>query len=98
MKSHKYNVTVTHVEDKDGQPVDGATISFATANHDELFQIVRRMQGAGMFSDDEAAAFAIGLKLFSETMLMHKDSELFTELKPHFMAFMKHLKVTLKND
>ena len=64
MKSHKYKVTVTRVEDKDGNPTDGPSIDFASSNHDELIQIVRLIQAAGPFPADEAASFAVGLKLF----------------------------------
>ena len=72
-------------------------ITFTATNHDELTEIVRRMQDAGLFPPDEAAAFAIGLKLFGETMLLHRDSALFTEMRPHFMDFMKKLKASLKD-
>ena len=97
MKSHKYQVTVTRVEDKDGNPTDGPSIEFASSNHDELIQIVRLIQSAGPFPADDAASFAVGLKLFGEAMLTHKESDLFTEIRPHFMAFMKKLKASLKD-
>lgn len=97
MKSHKYKVTVSRVEDKDGNPTDGPSIAFASSNHDELIQIVRLIQAAGPFPEDEAASFAIGLKLFGDAMLTHKDLELFTEIRPHFMTFMKKLKASLKD-
>jgi len=96
MKSHKYHISVTRIEDKDGHATDGPSITFAAFNHDELVEIVRLMQGAGPFAADEAASFAVGLKLFGEAMLTHKGSDLFTELRPHFMAFMKKLKASLK--
>ena len=96
MKSHTYHISVTRVEDKEGHPTDGPSITFSAFNHDELIEIVRRVQGAGRFPADEAACFALGLKLFGEAMLTHKESDLFTELRPHFMAFMKKLKASLK--
>lgn len=97
MKSHKYTITVRRTEDKDGNPTDGPVITFTATNHDELTEIVRRVQDAGQFPADEAAAFAIGLKLFGETMLLHRDSALFTEMRPHFLDFMKKLKASLKD-
>ena len=97
MKNHKYSVTVTHTEDKEGQPVDGASLSFVTANHDELLEIVRRIQGAELFAPDETASFAVGLKLFGEAMLTHREAELFSDIRPHFMAFMKKLKASLQD-
>ena len=55
MKSHKYHISVTRVEDKEGHPTDGPSITFSAFNHDELIEIVRRVQGAGRFPADEAA-------------------------------------------
>ena len=97
MKGHKYTITVRRTEDKDDNPTDGPAITFTATNHDELTEIVRRMQEAGRFPPDEAAAFAIGLKLFGETMLLHRDNALFTEMRPHFMDFMKKLKASIKD-
>lgn len=97
MKSHKYRVTVTRCEDKDGNAADGPSIEFTASNHDEIIQIARLIQDAGVFPADEAASFAIGLKLFGETMLIHKEAELFTEIRPHFIAFMKKLKASLQS-
>jgi hypothetical protein len=45
-----------------------------------------------LFAPEDAAAFAIGLKLFREVMLQHRGSEVFKELDPHMSAFMKALK------
>ena len=50
------------------------------------------MRRRGDFDPDTAAALAIGLKLFGEVMLTHKEHPLFAELAPHFGAFMKRLK------
>ena len=43
-----------------------------------------------------ARSTALALKLFGEAMFTHKESELFTELRPPFFAFMKKLKASLK--
>jgi hypothetical protein len=77
--------------------INGHSISFDTYNHDELIEIIHRIQNSGQFSKDESTSFAVGLKLFGETMLQNKESELFSEIKPHLFDFMKKLKASLKN-
>lgn len=47
MKSHKYNISVTHIEDKDGNPVSGKSISFLTSNHDEIIEIAQKIKNSG---------------------------------------------------
>ncbi|ONF95198.1 DUF3861 domain-containing protein [Sphingomonas jeddahensis] len=87
---HRYRVTV--------EPLDAentaAPLVFETANHDELFSIVERIRAKAIVPDDEAASFAIGLKLFTETMLHHRNHPLFANLAPHIGTFMKKLKAT----
>jgi hypothetical protein len=94
MKHHKYRISVEHIEDKQGNPVVDHSLSFITTNHDEIIEIVERIRNARHFEGDDAAAFAVGLKLFSEIMLKNKESPLFTEFRPHFLAFMKNLKAS----
>ena len=49
-----------------------------------------------MLDDEAAKSFAVGLKLFSEVMLEHKNLPLFKDFMPHFGQFMKALKQTVK--
>lgn len=93
MKQHRYRITVEHLADANGQPSTYAEpLQFEAGNHDDMLAIVARMRQRGDFDADTAASLAIGLKLFSEVMLMHRDHPLFAELAPHFGAFMKRLK------
>ncbi|MES2604773.1 MAG: DUF3861 domain-containing protein [Pseudomonadota bacterium] len=92
MKGHLYRVTLEHLEDPKGNPVEKAPLQFEIKNHDDLFAIVEAVKGKGLFSDTNAAAFAIGLKLFREVMLEHRDNEMFQQLNPHFSEFMKAFK------
>ncbi len=92
MKGHLYRVTVEQLADTKGNAVEKTPLSFEVKNHDDLFSVVAKLQEKQLFAEDEATAFAIGLKLFSEVMLTHKDHELFTALLPHFGEFMKTLK------
>ena len=49
-----------------------------------------------VLDDEKTKAFAVGLKLFGETLLENKDIPLFKEFMPHFSQFMKALKQTVK--
>ncbi len=92
MKQHRYRVTVEHLQDPGGNPVTRDPLSFEVGNHDDIFAIVERMRGRGDFGPETATAFAVGLKLFSEVMLEHRDHPLFAGFQPHFRQFMKELK------
>ena len=91
-KGHLYRITVEYLKDVKGGTVDKEPLTFETTNHDEILQIVERIRRKGLFDETEAAAFAVGLKLFSEVMLNNKDSDLFKPLRPAFREFMQGLK------
>lgn len=76
------------------EPLGGAAreLTFDATNHDEIIQLVERVKSRGILPDNEAAAFTLGLKLFGEILLRHRQEPLFAELYPHFGAFMKRLK------
>ncbi|MBD0368446.1 MAG: DUF3861 domain-containing protein [Flavisolibacter sp.] len=64
-------------------------------NHDEIFFIIERIQNKNLFQNkQQAAEFAIGLKMFSEVMLKNRGLPLFEEFAPAFRNFMKKLKET----
>jgi hypothetical protein len=88
---HSYRVTLQR-QSADLSTDQDASLSFAVTNHDELFQLVKRVASLGILPEGEVAEFTIGVKLFSEIMLRHRDEPLFAELYPHFGNFMKRLK------
>ncbi|MCP1771444.1 hypothetical protein J2T38_000236 [Neisseria perflava] len=93
MKKHQYRISVEHIADKEGNPVEREPLQFEAANHDDIFRIVSFMKDSGRFSDEaDAMHFAVGLKLFSEVILEHKSEPFFSELSPHFMEIMKIIK------
>lgn len=72
-----------------------ASLEFDFSNHDDVLHIVQLMQTKPLFTDaEEAAQFAVGLKLFSEVMLKHRADPLFEELAQAFGPFMKKLKAS----
>lgn len=93
MKKHLYRVTVEHLADKNGHEIASADrLQFEVKNHDDIFAVVERLKSFSEMTPDDATAFAVGLKLFGETILDHQDRALFKEFMPHFADFMKRLK------
>jgi hypothetical protein len=91
-KNNLYKIQLAELALKDGSPAN-KTIEFEFDNHDDVFGIIEKMQSKNIFGDGEQAIeFALGIKLFSEVMLRHKDHSLFEEIKPAFGQFMKKLK------
>lgn len=93
MKQHHYRVTVEHLALPDGSaPAAANPLTFEVGNHDDLMAIVARAQQRGDLPAEEAIAFAVGLKLFSEVMLANRELPLFADFAPHFRDFMHELK------
>jgi hypothetical protein len=89
---HQFRITVEQIADNHGNPGTHPPLTFITGNHDNILDIVTRIQARGQFSPESAAAFAIGLKLFGEVMLENRQDPLFADFQPHFKEFMKVLK------
>jgi len=83
---HSYRINVQNLSDSAGD------LAFEATNHDEIIQLVARVKARRILPEAETAAFVVGLKLFGEVLLHHRQEPLFAELFPHFGAFMKRLK------
>lgn len=94
MPGYRYRITVEPLTDSKGEPVDKAPVTFDVENHDEILGIIERLQAREdlNFGKDKTAAFAVGLKLFSETMMENRKHPLFAPLRTAFMEFMTLLK------
>ncbi|TBV12925.1 DUF3861 domain-containing protein [Stutzerimonas kirkiae] len=93
MKQHRYRITVEHLADAQGDPsAYDQPLCFEVGNHDDIFAIVERSRGRADLDESSATALAVGLKLFGEVMLEHRDHPLFQAFAPHFRDFMKTLK------
>ncbi|MBS7229591.1 DUF3861 domain-containing protein [Flavobacterium psychroterrae] len=92
-KSNKYYLTLSLKEYANGETQPAKELGLQFDNHDEIFGIIERIKDKNIFEDpNEAAQFAIGLKLFSEIKLKHRKNPLFDELNEVFPLFMKKLK------
>ncbi len=92
MKQHRYKVTLEHLADAHGAPSTHKPLQFEVGNHDDIIAIVERLRHRDDFTDENAAALGVGLKLFSEVMLENRENPLFSAFRPHFTQFMKDLK------
>lgn len=91
-KGHRYRVTVEHLATPNGEGETHAPLSFETLNHDDILAIADRSVAGGLYARDESLALAIGLKLFTEVMLGHREDPLFAELQPAMRAFIGRFK------
>ncbi len=92
-RTNKYRLTLELVATAKGDTGTHEPLQLEVDNHDEIFSIISRIQDKHLFkSKEQAAEFAIGLKLFSEVMLKNRNLPLFEAFRPAFGDFMKTLK------
>ena len=92
-RANKYRLTLELLATAKGETELHEPLQLAFDNHDEVFSIIKRIQDKNIFqSKEQAAEFAIGLKMFSEVMLKNKSLPLFEAFRPAFGDFMKKLK------
>lgn len=87
---HQFEINVKKIGPS--QEGETAPLTFNVVNHDDILQIVDKINAAGKIPAEESAEFAVGLKLFGEIVLRHRKDDLFADFYPHFLNFMKHLK------
>jgi len=97
MSAHNYRVTLEYLGGKHAGSELHAPLQFEAGNHDDLFDIVARVQASGLTDADEAAALALGLKLFGEVLLKHRKDPLFSELQPVFGEFIGAFKQRIRD-
>jgi len=84
---YRYRITVEGLG-----PLEGRQTAFETENHDDLFVVLGRMAGRLGLGEDETKSFGVGLKLFGEAILKHRDNALLQSMRPAFLEFMKTMK------
>jgi hypothetical protein len=67
---YKYRVTVEALEGNTLQP----QMQFEVENHDDITAVAARLSGKIGLSPDATEAFAVGLKLFGETIVRNRES------------------------
>lgn len=92
MSSYRYKITVEALTGATGEPVEGRTLSFEAANHDDILGIVDRLGSRLPFDEDTIASLGIGFKLFSEVALAHRKDPMFEAIQPALGDFIRGLK------
>lgn len=93
MRQYRYSVTLEQLTDSHDVPSDRKPLQFEAWNHDDIISVVTWIRGRGDFSSqDDAAAFAVGLKLFGEAILANKDNPVLSSFLPKLHQFVKELK------
>ena len=92
MNSYRYRITVEALTGAKGERVEGRSLSFEAANHDDILGIVAKMRERLPFDSDTVASLAVGLKLFSEVTLVHRADPMFGEIRPALGEFIRSLK------
>jgi hypothetical protein len=91
-KRNLYRIQLEQLEAKNDDPTP-EPLALTFDNHDDVFAIIERLKAKNPFDDvEQAAQFALGLKMFSEVMIKHRNHPLFEELMPVFGSFMQKLK------
>lgn len=92
MGSYRYRITVEMLAGLEEQPVEGRSLTFEAANHDDILAIVERMRSRLPFDGNTVASLGIGLKLFSEVTLKHRHDPLFANVRLAVGEFIRELK------
>jgi hypothetical protein len=92
MSSYRYRITVEAMMEARGEPAYGRTLTFEASNHDDILGIVERMRARLPFDEHTTAALGVGLKVFSEVALMHRNDPMFAKVRPVLNEFVRELK------
>lgn len=89
---YRYRITVEKLTDAKGEATEGQSLSFYATNHDDILAIVNRLEEKLPMAAGTVASLGVGLKLFGEVALMHRNDPLFEEIRPALSAFIQRLK------
>ena len=93
MNSYRYKVTVEQIADEKGQAVDGRSLMFEAACHDDLLELVNRVREKRVVANANAsAAMMVGLKLFGEIALAERKNPMFADVHAALGSFIRALK------
>ena len=90
--SNKYRVILQHIGDSGEGSRRGRTLQFDIASHDDVIDIADILRTKAIVPDDEASAFAVGMKVLGQVVLKHRKEPTFADFWPHFENFLKTVK------
>jgi hypothetical protein len=89
---HLYAVDVTELSRNGESGAPENPIKFEFASHDDLGEIIARVQQKQLFPEEQTKVFCVGMKLFASVLLENRSHPLFAEFAIHFGEFMEKLK------
>ncbi|MDR0806047.1 MAG: DUF3861 domain-containing protein [Enterobacteriaceae bacterium] len=92
MPPYRYRITVDSLDDQQDASELPESLQFEFEHNENIFTIVERLRTHENISEDEAATFGVGLKLFGSVLRTHRNDPIGESLWPHFLEFMKTLK------
>jgi hypothetical protein len=92
MNSYRYKITVEALTGAKGEPVEGRSLCFEAANHDDILRIVDRLRARLPFDENTIASLGVGLKLFSEVTLAQRNDPMFAMIQLALNEFVRGLK------
>ena len=97
MKTRRYRIRIEELEHPQAyrggtSASPNVTLKFEVDQHDDLFGVVTRVRNATAFPDSDVIALAVGMKLFTGVMLLHRKDPLFADVQPVLRAFIGKLK------
>src|SRR5580704_15232218 len=92
MNSYRYKITVEALAGAKGEPVEGRTLCFEAANHDDILGSVDRLRARLPFDESTIASLGVGLKLFSEVTVAQRNDPMFAMIQPALSEFIRGLK------
>lgn len=91
-KVHEYEIIFKQLKNNKGETLD-KVVALPFQNHDDVFKIIEMLSEKDLLKErSQTIQFVIGLKLFGDVMVKNRDMELFADIRPAFMEFMKKLK------
>jgi hypothetical protein len=92
MNAYRYKITVEALTEAMGEPVEGRSLCFEVANHDDILGIVDRLRARLPFDESTVASLGVGLKLFSEVTVTQRNDPMFAMIQPALNEFIRGLK------
>ncbi|GAB6070908.1 DUF3861 domain-containing protein [Thiomicrorhabdus hydrogeniphila] len=87
-----YKICIEHTQNPDGSAVNNDRFEFDFESHDNVLEIIQKLQTRPDLSPKSAAPLGLGIKLFGSVIMENRTNPLFANLFPHFVAFIKNLK------
>lgn len=90
---NQYKLTLEYLKNNKGEEMQEKPIELLFQNHDNIYKILEVLQEKDLFGDNsQTIQFGIGLKLIGDIIMRNRDLELFKDMQPAFVEFMKKLK------